>query len=211
MKTPYALLVAGMALAIGSTAQAASPVVKFETSLGNISIKLEPGRAPISVKNFITYVKEGHYDGAIFHRVIPGFMIQGGGFTANMKEIPVHAPIKNEHDNGLKNDAGTIAMARTSDPHSATAQFFINVADNTPLNFRFPTAEGYGYTVFGKVIKGMDIVQRIEKVPTGSPTSETPGMVGLLTRLTLRTWASNDRSLMVGAICQKKPSGTSMI
>ncbi|HUF79863.1 MAG TPA: peptidylprolyl isomerase, partial [Burkholderiales bacterium] len=108
-----------------------------------------------------------YYNGMIFHRVIPGFMIQGGGFAPGMREKTTGVPVKNEADNGLKNLAGTIAMARTSDPHSATAQFFINVADNGPLNFRFPTQEGYGYTVFGKVVKGMDVVQRIVKVPTG--------------------------------------------
>jgi peptidyl-prolyl cis-trans isomerase A (cyclophilin A)/peptidyl-prolyl cis-trans isomerase B (cyclophilin B) len=160
-------LVAVIALLASVTAGAADPQVEMKTTLGTIVIELDAGKAPATVQNFLHYVKERHYDGTLFHRVIPGFMIQGGGFDADFRQKPTRAPIKNEAANGLKNDIGTIAMARTPDPHSATAQFFINVADNASLNFRFPTPEGYGYTVFGKVTKGMDVVQRIVKVRTG--------------------------------------------
>ncbi len=148
-------------------AEAANPQVEIKTSLGTIVLELYSDKAPLTVENFLQYAKDGHYNGTLFHRVIPGFMIQGGGFDAGFMQKPVRKPVKNEAANGLKNQAGTIAMARTPDPHSATAQFFINVADNASLDFRFPTAEGYGYTVFGKVVKGMDVVTRIVKVPTG--------------------------------------------
>jgi cyclophilin family peptidyl-prolyl cis-trans isomerase len=148
-------------------AGAAGPQVELQTSLGAIVVELDPEKAPQTVENFLQYVKDGHYQNTLFHRVIPGFMIQGGGFSSDFKEKPTRKPIRNEAANGLRNEPGTIAMARTSQPHSATAQFFINLVDNRPLNFRFPTQEGYGYTVFGKVIKGMDVVQRIAKVPTG--------------------------------------------
>jgi peptidyl-prolyl cis-trans isomerase A (cyclophilin A)/peptidyl-prolyl cis-trans isomerase B (cyclophilin B) len=148
-------------------AGAANPQVEMKTSLGTIVLELYPDKAPLTVENFLQYVKDGHYDGTLFHRVIPGFMIQGGGFGPDFKQKPTRNQLKNEAANGLKNAAGTISMARTSDPHSATAQFFINVADNVSLDFRFPTQEGYGYTVFGKVVKGMDLVQRIVQVPTG--------------------------------------------
>jgi len=139
----------------------------MKTSLGTIVLELYPDKAPLTVENFLQYVKDGHYKGTLFHRVIPGFMIQGGGFGPDFKQKATRSPVKNEAANGLKNAMGTISMARTSDPHSATAQFFINVADNDMLNFRFPTQEGYGYTVFGKVVKGVDVVQRIVQVPTG--------------------------------------------
>lgn len=135
--------------------------------MGRIVIELYPDKAPRTVENFLQYVKEGFYDGTIFHRVIKGFMIQGGGFTRELKEKPTRAPIRNEANNGLKNIAGAVAMARTPEPHSAAAQFFINVADNTQLDFKYPTDEGYGYCVFGKVIKGMDVVKRIAAVATG--------------------------------------------
>jgi len=148
-------------------AGAANPQVELKTSLGAIVVELDADKAPLTVENFLQYVKDGHYDGTVFHRVIPGFMIQGGGFTTDFKEKPTRAPVRNEAGNGLRNATGTLAMARRPDPHSATAQFFINVSDNNSLNFRFPTQEGYGYTVFGKVVKGMDIVQRIVQVPTG--------------------------------------------
>jgi cyclophilin family peptidyl-prolyl cis-trans isomerase len=160
-------LFAILALLASLSAAAAGPQVEMKTSLGVIVIELDAEKAPATVENFLQYVKERHYDGTVFHRVIPGFMIQGGGFDADFKQKATRKPVKNEAANGLKNDVGTIAMARTGDPHSATAQFFINVADNASLNFRFPTPEGYGYTVFGKVTKGMDVVQRIVKVPTG--------------------------------------------
>ena len=164
---PRTLVAALIFLLASFSAAAASPQVELKTSLGVIVIELDAEKAPATVENFVQYVKDGHYDGTVFHRVIPGFMIQGGGFDADFKQKATRKPVKNEASNGLKNDVGTIAMARTSDPHSATAQFFINVADNASLNFRFPTPEGYGYTVFGKVTKGMDVVQRIVKVQTG--------------------------------------------
>jgi len=135
--------------------------------MGTVVIELYPDQAPLTVDNFVKYVNDRHYDGTVFHRVIPGFMIQGGGFSPEFSEKPARKPVRNEAANGLRNEAGTIAMARTPDPHSATAQFFINVADNEFLNFRFPTQEGYGYCVFGKVVKGMDVVARIVKVQTG--------------------------------------------
>ena len=139
----------------------------MKTSMGTVVIELYPDKAPLTVDNFLKYVKDRHYDGTVFHRVIPGFMIQGGGFGPDFSERPARKPVRNEAANGLKNETGTIAMARTPDPHSATAQFFINVANNESLNFRFPTQEGYGYCVFGKVVKGMDVVNRIVKVQTG--------------------------------------------
>ena len=147
---------------------AAGPQVELKTSSGTIVIELYPDKAPKTVENFLQYVRDGQYDGTIFHRVIPGFMIQGGGFTPDFKEKPTRAPIRNEAENAPRNTVGTVAMARTSDPHSATAQFFINVADNANLDFRFPTQEGYGYAVFGKVVKGLDVVERIVKVATAS-------------------------------------------
>ena len=141
-----------------------NPVVLMSTSKGNIRIELDAEKAPISTKNFLDYVSDGHYDGLIFHRVIPGFMIQGGGMDAQMQEKKNKAPIKNEAANGLKNQLGTIAMARTNVVDSATAQFFINVKDNDFLNHKSPSAAEFGYAVFGRVIEGMDIVQSIEKV-----------------------------------------------
>ena len=139
----------------------------MKTSMGTVVIELYPDKAPLTVDNFLQYVKDRHYDGTVFHRVIPGFMIQGGGFGLDFSEKPVRKPVRNEAANGLRNETGTIAMARTPDPHSATAQFFINIADNEFLNFRFPTQEGYGYSVFGKVVKGMAVVNRIAAVQTG--------------------------------------------
>lgn len=143
------------------------PIVQFDTNMGTITLELNEQAAPVTVANFIDYVESGHYDGTIFHRVIDGFMIQGGGMDANMNEKRTGTPIKNEADNGLKNDVGTIAMARTSDPHSATAQFFINVKNNDFLNYSSPSPQGWGYAVFGKVIDGMDVVNQIKDVPTG--------------------------------------------
>ncbi len=143
-------------------------MVKLETSMGEITLELYPDKAPATVANFLQYVKDGSYDGTIFHRVIPTFMIQGGGFDAQMNQKPTKAPIKNEADNGLKNEAYTVAMARTNDPHSATAQFFINVADNQFLNHTAKTPQGWGYAVFGKVVKGQDVVDKIKAVPTGN-------------------------------------------
>lgn len=143
-------------------------MIKLHTNFGTISIELDAEKAPESAKNFISYAEAGHYDNTIFHRVIPGFMIQGGGFEPGMKQKPCKDPIKNEADNGLKNDSYTIAMARTSDPHSATAQFFINVANNDFLNYRSPDLQGWGYCVFGRVSEGEDVIEAIRKVKTGS-------------------------------------------
>ncbi|NBO81658.1 MAG: peptidyl-prolyl cis-trans isomerase [Betaproteobacteria bacterium] len=142
--------------------------VVLTTSMGAITLELDAKKAPKTVENFVAYVKAGHYDGTIFHRVMDNFMIQGGGFNDKMVQKPTKAAIKNEADNGLKNAKYTIAMARTNDPHSATAQFFINVADNEFLNFSSPTDRGWGYAVFGKVSAGMDIVDNIRKVKTGN-------------------------------------------
>jgi peptidyl-prolyl cis-trans isomerase B (cyclophilin B) len=134
---------------------------------GVITLELDEQKAPKSVANFLAYVKKGHYDGTVFHRVIDGFMVQGGGFEPGMKQKPTDAPVDNEANNGLKNDNYTVAMARTQAPHSATAQFFINVADNGFLNHTAPTAQGWGYAVFGKVVGGKDVVDRIKAVKTG--------------------------------------------
>jgi peptidyl-prolyl cis-trans isomerase B (cyclophilin B) len=147
-------------------ATAGNPKVEMETSKGKFVIELYPEKAPDTVKNFLNYVDTKFYDGTIFHRVIPKFMIQGGGFTADMKRKSAGAPIKNEADNGLKNDRGTIAMARTNDPHSATAQFFINTVNNDFLNHKSKTTQGWGYVVFGKIVTGMDVVDAISSVKT---------------------------------------------
>lgn len=169
-----------LALGMGHTAQAASstsnqgntmsssPRVKLQTSQGDIVIELNAEKAPKTVENFLTYVKEGYYDGTIFHRIINNFMIQGGGFEAGMKQKQTHASIENEANNGLKNDRYTVAMARTSDPHSASAQFFINVADNDFLNFTAPTPNGWGYAVFGAVVEGTQVVDQLKGVKTGT-------------------------------------------
>ncbi len=141
--------------------------VELHTSAGVIQLELDDAKAPLSVENFLAYVKAGHYDGTVFHRVIKGFMIQGGGMDADMKQKGTRSPITNEADNGLLNAKYTVAMARTSDPHSATAQFFINAADNAFLNFRAPNSQGWGYAVFGKVVAGHDVVDTIEAVKTG--------------------------------------------
>ncbi len=143
-------------------------MIRIQTNKGVIEIELDAEKAPATVENFINYVKEGFYDGTIFHRVIDGFMIQGGGMEPGMNEKQTKAPVKNEADNGLKNERGTIAMARTSDPQSATAQFFINLADNAFLNHQSPSMEGWGYCVFGKVSNGMDVVDDIKDMATTS-------------------------------------------
>ena len=143
-------------------------MVTLHTNHGNIRIELDAEKAPVTVENFLKYAREGFFDGTIFHRVIEDFMIQGGGFTPDMHQKDTHAPIKNEADNGLKNRNGTIAMARTQDPHSATAQFFINVKDNDFLDYRSASTQGWGYCVFGRVTEGMDVVDRIRRVKTGS-------------------------------------------
>ena len=143
-------------------------MIKLHTNFGVIGLELNAEKAPETSKNFIEYVEAGHYDNTIFHRVISGFMIQGGGFEPGMQQKPTRAPIKNEADNGLKNDQYTVAMARTGDPHSATAQFFINVVDNDFLNFKSPNGNGWGYCVFGKVVEGTEVVDAIKAVKTGN-------------------------------------------
>jgi peptidyl-prolyl cis-trans isomerase B (cyclophilin B) len=142
-------------------------MIKLHTNFGDIGLEFDAEKAPDTVANFLQYVQDGHYDGTIFHRVIDGFMIQGGGFTAGMQQKPTRKPIQNEAHNGLRNVAYSIAMARTPDPHSATAQFFINVADNGFLDYTEPSVQGYGYCVFGRVTEGNDVVDRIRKVKTG--------------------------------------------
>ena len=151
-------------------------MITIKTSQGEIQAELYADKAPESVKNFLQYAKDGHYNGTIFHRVIPNFMIQGGGFTRDMVQKPTRAQIRNEAANGLKNERGTLAMARTSDIHSATSQFFINVVDNGFLDYRNNSAQGYGYCVFGKVTQGMDVVDKIRAVPTGNhgPFQDVP-------------------------------------
>ena len=144
-----------------------STQVELQTTAGTIRVELDDEKAPRSAANFVDYVRKGHYDGTIFHRVIRGFMIQGGGYDAAMKEKPTAAPIPNEANNGVKNRRYTLAMARTSDPHSATAQFFVNTVDNNFLDFRGETAQGWGYAVFGRVVSGSEVVDAIEKVRTG--------------------------------------------
>jgi cyclophilin family peptidyl-prolyl cis-trans isomerase len=172
MRRLFLTAVAAFATAFALPVLAASPQVEFDTTAGKIRVELNPDAAPKTVANFLDYVKAGQYDGTQFHRVIPGFMIQGGGFTPDFKQKPTKPPVVNEAEvsskAGLLNTPGTIAMARTSEPNSATAQFFINVADNKFLNFRSPDPQGIGYTVFGKVVSGMDVVEKIAKAPTGA-------------------------------------------
>jgi cyclophilin family peptidyl-prolyl cis-trans isomerase len=143
------------------------PKVRIQTNMGDIVVELNRAKAPQTVANFLSYVNDGFYNGTVFHRVIDGFMIQGGGFTQDLQQKSTKSPIQNEADNGLKNDRGTIAMARTNNPNSATAQFFINVVNNDFLNYRSKTTRGWGYAVFGKVVEGMDVVDKIRKTPTG--------------------------------------------
>jgi cyclophilin family peptidyl-prolyl cis-trans isomerase len=166
------LFILSTAAVVPAGALAADPQVDLRTSAGTIRIELYPAKAPKTVENFLQYVRDGHYNGTTFHRVIDGFMVQGGGFDASFKQKPVRKPVANEAkaavNAGLKNDVGTVAMARTSDPDSATAQFFINVNDNAFLNWGDPRGDGVGYTVFGKVVSGMDVVTKIAKTPTGS-------------------------------------------
>lgn len=146
----------------------AAPVIVVTTNLGAFTIELDPVKAPRSVENILRYVDAGHYDGTLFHRVIPTFMIQGGGYDQDLERKPTHEPVASEADNGLRNTRGTVAMARTGDPHSATAQFFVNVVDNAFLDHTGKNAQGWGYTVFGRVTDGLDIVDRIKAVPTGA-------------------------------------------
>jgi peptidyl-prolyl cis-trans isomerase B (cyclophilin B) len=144
------------------------PLVKFNTNMGSFTLQLDAQKAPKTVENFLQYVRDGHYAGTIFHRVINNFMVQGGGFDANMKQKPTRDPVENEANNGLKNELYTVAMARTSDPHSASAQFFINIKNNDFLNFSAPNNQGWGYAVFGKVIEGTSVVDQMKAVPTGN-------------------------------------------
>ncbi len=165
MKSQFCTFVAGILLSI--PAFAANPQVELKTNMGVITLELYADKAPKTVENFLQYVKDGHFKGTVFHRVINGFMIQGGGFSTDLAQKKTRPPVQNEANNGLKNDLGTLAMARTSDPQSATAQFFINHKNNDFLNHTAPTPQGWGYTVFGKVMKGMDVVNKIAAVETG--------------------------------------------
>jgi cyclophilin family peptidyl-prolyl cis-trans isomerase len=160
------LFVLSAAAVVPAGALAADPQVDLKTNAGSIRVELYPAKAPKTVENFLRYVRDGHYDGTIFHRVIPGFMVQGGGMTPNMAQKPTRAPVPIESKNGLKNEVGTLAMARTSDPNSATSQFFINISNNGFLDY--PGQDGHGYTVFGKVVDGMDVVNKIVATPTGN-------------------------------------------
>ena len=181
-----------LCIAVTTTAQAAdkkpataNPMISITTTLGTIELELYPAKAPQTVKNFLQYVDKGFYNGTVFHRVIPGFMIQGGGFEPGMRLKPTGLPINNEADNGLKNVIGTIAMARTNDPHSATAQFFINTADNPALDHKGKNSQGWGYCVFGKVTRGIEVVKQIESVPTGQvgPFGDVPQRDVIITRI----------------------------
>jgi cyclophilin family peptidyl-prolyl cis-trans isomerase len=192
------LVLALLSLGI-APARAEAPRVQLNTSLGEIVVELDPEKAPQTVANFLQYVNDGFYAGTIFHRVIDGFMIQGGGFTADFDQKQMRAPVQNEANNGLKNTRGSIAMARTADPHSASAQFFINVVDNDFLNHTAPDEDGWGYCVFGKVVAGMDVVDRIRQVPTedrgpfqGVPT--TPVVIESAAVLTSETKGTDPAS-----------------
>jgi peptidyl-prolyl cis-trans isomerase A (cyclophilin A) len=177
---------AALALAAVLAAPAWAQKVKLSTTMGDIVLELDAAKAPKTVDNFVAYVQSGHYDGTAFHRVIDGFMIQGGGFTPDMAQKPTRAPIPLESRNGLENKRGTVAMARTSDPNSATAQFFINVADNAFLD-QANSRDGQGYAVFGKVVSGMDVVDKIKSVPTGNkgPHQNVPSQPVVITKATL--------------------------
>jgi cyclophilin family peptidyl-prolyl cis-trans isomerase len=184
-----------MALSSGLTfADDTKPRVRLSTNLGDIVLELNPAKAPKSVDNFLAYVRDGSYNGTIFHRVIDGFMIQGGGFGQDFQKRPGHSPIQNEANNGLKNLHGTVAMARTNDPHSATQQFFINVADNGFLDHSSATSRGWGYAVFGKVIEGMEVVDKIRRTPTGSGgpfPKDVPLTPVVIEKVTLETTATS--------------------
>ena len=171
-----AILLVTVSFAFSLHAQESNPMITMKTSKGDITLELYPDKAPETVKNFLAYVEDKYFDGLIFHRVIKGFMIQGGGMGENMRPRSTRAPIKNEADNGLANEIGTIAMARTSDPHSATEQFFINLENNAFLNFQSKTPQGWGYAVFGKVVEGMDVVRDIGQSKTGNrgPYADVP-------------------------------------
>ncbi|RKZ39762.1 MAG: peptidyl-prolyl cis-trans isomerase [Gammaproteobacteria bacterium] len=188
MKSIVSLLCLFVATQVMS-AETKSPVVEMQTNFGTIVLELNAEKAPKTVANFLQYAKDGFYDGTIFHRVIGNFMIQGGGFTKDYQEKKTRQPIPNEANNGLKNALGTIAMARTPNPHSATAQFFINVVDNASLNYKAPNSRGWGYAVFGKVIKGMEVVDGIKKVKTGSGgkfRSDVPQTPVIIQKMSIR-------------------------
>jgi cyclophilin family peptidyl-prolyl cis-trans isomerase len=176
-----------LSLAVQAAAAADNPRVRVTTNLGEMVIELYPDKAPKTVENFLQYVKEGHYEGTIFHRVINDFMIQGGGFTPDMVQKKARPPIMNEADNGLRNTVGTVAMARTNDPHSATSQFYINVANNDFLDFREKTPRAWGYAVFGRVIQGMDVLGKIKAVPTHTvgPFQNVPNDPVIIQKVTL--------------------------
>lgn len=178
------MLTSTLSFSTGKPMSTTAPKVKLTTTLGDITIQLNPEKAPISAENFLTYVKQGLYEGTIFHRVIPGFMAQGGGFDVKFNQKPTLAPIKNEADNGLANARGTVAMARTNVPDSATAQFFINYKDNTFLNHTGKNASGWGYAVFAEVIEGMDVVDAMAKQATGSrgPYQDVPTVDIVITK-----------------------------
>jgi len=181
------LLVFILFFSITSNTQAETTMVKMDTNHGTITLELDADKAPNTVANFLTYAREGFFDGTIFHRVISNFMIQGGGFTEDMTQKPTHDPIQNEANNGLSNVNGSIAMARTGDPHSATAQFFINVKDNDFLNFSAETPQGWGYAVFGKVTEGMEVVEKIKAVPTTTkgPYQDVPQEPVIIEKVTI--------------------------
>ncbi|MFO1205268.1 MAG: peptidylprolyl isomerase [Burkholderiales bacterium] len=175
----FRLLTSGVLFCFGlcaGAALAANPQVEFKTNVGSFVVELYADKAPATVDNFMRYVKDGFYTGTIFHRVIPGFVVQGGGYTKDYQQKPTRAPVKNEAGSGLKNVTATLAMARTNDPHSATSQFFINLKDNNFLDYRAPNPREYGYTVFGSVVKGMDVVEKIAAIPTG-PAGPFPAEV----------------------------------
>lgn len=191
--TAVLILILGMPLS--APAEATGPRVRLETSMGNITVELNPQAAPKTVANFLQYVRDGFYDNTIFHRVIKSFMIQGGGFTPQMQQKPTRPAIVNEADNGLKNDEGTIAMARTPAPHSATSQFFINVKNNDFLNFKAKNMRDWGYCAFGRVIEGMDVVRAIEnvKTTTKSQYSDVPVEPVIILKAVLVKTAAQDQ------------------